>query len=441
MSCESADTPAKRFSNEAELERLAGRAHGGPLKLRDAKTPGLWVRVTASGARTFFLSYRRPGHTSTTDKTLEIHGRKVGTLKDARMAAVTFKASLLSGTDPTLKRDHTVGYLLDEYIRLEQPSQDIAVILNKTIRPTFGRRSAVSIIPHDVTSWHAGITKVVKVKHNGGKVIRTEDVPAPDKADKAATMLARVFAWSMEQRLIPWGPNPAKIEKNHTAEDTERNFPWSAQMQAALGRKLREMEAEAKIAKPSKFWGAPRLRKGNRVIPGLATVYAFWFLILVGVRKEAALTLRWDQIDMEDKLVRWPKKWQAKTKRKPERPITRAVAELLAKCDEIRVTGCAYVFPGEDAKDHLKEIDGVWDGIRKELNLYDPAEYGWARVHDLKHLYSLHVARNAPTEKLGMKLTGHKTERAHRIYARHSLDEIATAAERVADSLETALGD
>lgn len=438
------------FSTEADIARLRA-VDGKDTYYTDARTPGLRLRVSAAtGRKTFLLEYRPPGSKVPTKRKLGLYTPEFN-LKTARAEAMKGKVGLLSGKDPLpvepTQTTVTVGFLIEKYKALRKPNAETIRILDSQIDPKFAARDATAIPKNVITEWHRGFSKLVKVTDAKGNVTE-QSVPAPYAADRAIDVLKALFNFGIDEQYLTAGTvNPcAKFEKNFSQTENERHFDWTEVEIAKLAKTLSEYEAIARKGEETGLLTGINLRNEHGHFaghyPSLPTVFALRFLILTGVRKNEALTLKWDQINTDRGVIVWTK-YKAKKKRKIARPmvrqITKPLAELLKGIDEHRtkndLNDNAYVFPGSKSGDHLHEIDGVWNGIRKECGFrrtLDDGTVQWARVHDLRHLYGDEAADAGLSEKQIAALMGHASTRMTARYSHVRATRNAENAELVA---------
>lgn len=137
------------------------RADGRRLEVRDAKVPGLVLRVTPTGAKSWSLQFRRKGHNSTLRLTL-------GTFPETGIARARERARDArrmrdEGGDPIAAKraqeireqadGRTFEQLLEEYFELRRGVVSMTEVereLRKDVLPTLGDKHPALISPADI---------------------------------------------------------------------------------------------------------------------------------------------------------------------------------------------------------------------------------------------------------------------------------------------------
>ena len=188
----------------------------------DAVVPGLGVRTSATGRRTFVLMARYPGSRNPTRRALGVYGEL--TLEQARGKARGWLGLIRKGIDPAAAEEetrqaalrlqaNTFAAVAADYLRLqvigpdpEQPRQRRAVEVSRAFNhifiPLWGERPITSISRHDI------LTLISSIRDNGtaatlaayGKGGKADKVPAPVHAHRLLGRLKAFFAWAIE-----WG--------------------------------------------------------------------------------------------------------------------------------------------------------------------------------------------------------------------------------------------
>jgi integrase len=203
-----------------------------------------------------------------------------------------------------------------------------------------------------------------RTSFRGGKVVAGGAVVA----NRCLALLSKMFNLA---ELWGWRPehsNPVRhIEKY---KEVRRERYLSADEFARLGDAL-----------------ASSVEEGSESCFALAAIR---LLIFTGARLGEILTLRWDCVDLEQRVLKLP---DSKTGRK--------LVWLNAPAIEIltgmpRIKGNPYVIVGDREGAHLVNIQKVWRRICRRANIPD------ARIHDLRHSF----ASVAVAAGVGLFLTG-----------------------------------
>ena len=200
----------------------------------DTLTPGLVLRVSPTGNRSWAVVYRRPGETG--PGRLHTIGKleKIG-LAAARDAARDFNARVRLGEDPrqerleaktaSRRRRLTVAGLAERYLKDAQlrPStrRDWERLAKVELVP-LGSRSAADLKRGDVREWARAIAK-----------------RSPGVARNAFALLRRIYSWAVEEDVLVGSPfvglkPPAKVaasERVLTVEELQGLFLGLARIQ------------------------------------------------------------------------------------------------------------------------------------------------------------------------------------------------------------------
>lgn len=433
----------REFSTEAELAKLTA-IEGKDTVYRDAKTTGLCVRISCrTGRKTFFYEYRPPGCRHATKRNL----RKIATLKEARMRVSAVKAELLKGEDTlTPEPDRiTVAALVERFMALRDPENVDYYNLKHRILPAFGHRMADSIKTHEVTAWHRAVTKKVRVRDENGKILGTQQVPAPLVADRALDTFKAMMNWAERQELKARHTNPCEfVDRNFSQLELEREYEWEDAELIRLAEVLNRYEAKAFEAHAAGYSVVvTRLKDGTfgEHYPSAWPILALRFLIMTGVRKNEALGLRWDQVKEDRQVIEWVRNYQRQETKAiggGQRVMLRAITEplhlMLQKLKQLRTDENPYVFAGEYGRGQLTEINRIWYRVRDEAKLSKP-DGKRPRLHDLRHFYGQMAADAGLHEKQIMALMGHSTTRMSARYSKYGREARSLLAETVASRI------
>ena len=117
---------ARENLTDKRLKALKPAANGERYEVRDSIVPGLLVRVTETGKRTFMLQGRFPGSTQPTRRAIGEYGAI--TLETAREKARDWIGLVKKGVDPAIaeqearqaelrKRANTFAAVSEDYLR------------------------------------------------------------------------------------------------------------------------------------------------------------------------------------------------------------------------------------------------------------------------------------------------------------------------------------
>jgi integrase len=219
----------------AFVERL--RRHPpavGRVEHWDAKTPGLCIRVSATGAASWSFRYRPregAGYKRVTLGRLADLG-----LADARERAARYRASVIDGADPQRERmakraaasnaltfDLLAQRYVDEYAKPRKSSWRNDAIYLKRPRERWGDRDAMTISRRDC------IALLDEIKQ-----------AAPVSANRTHSVLVTLFNWAVEDQLLDANPvaglrkRALEKPKERALSEAEMRVLWQA-LEAADG--------------------------------------------------------------------------------------------------------------------------------------------------------------------------------------------------------------
>lgn len=374
--------------------------------LWDSVVHGFGVRLAKSGRRTYVLMYRARGERRTRMLTIGVHGSP-WTVDTARAEAKRLLGEVVSGADPAAdkqqaRRGMTVAELCDLWLAEGCGTKKASTIVEDRRRidlhilPLLGSRRADAVTRSDVERFKSAVaTGKTKGSRPARKRGRSRISGGKGVADRSLGTLGSIFTFGVGRGLRT--DNPVRGIKRFGDKKVKRYL--SADETARLGQTL--TEAEEAGTNPS-------------------AINALRLLALTGCRRGEILALKWEDVDLDARLLSLP---DSKTGAREVRLAGPAVALLTGLP---RVDGNAYVFPGAVAGEHFKGLQKVWRAVRKKAGLED------VRIHDLRHSFaSAAVTAGASLLVVGA-LLGHKNARTTERYAHVADDAIRARAEATA---------
>jgi integrase len=194
---------AKRTLNDRIIKALKPAKPGKRVDVWDALVPGLGVRVTDTGVKTFTLVTRYPGHKNPARRALGGYGEI--TLEQARAKAREWLSLIQRGVDPQVeierqrlaeqrKRAGTFASVAQDFITeklsKERQGDDAERTLRRFIE-AWGDRPITEIAPLDVLA-----------------VIRPIKSTAPYMAHSMLTTIKRFFSWVIDQHVYGLETSP-----------------------------------------------------------------------------------------------------------------------------------------------------------------------------------------------------------------------------------------
>ena len=312
-------------------------------KLRDEGAPGLGVRVSPGGSKTFFYAYRR----GNTTNRVTIGRFPTVDLDYARGKAKEYAESLSEGKDPNRERNKakaerpvTLREYADrfqtEYVerKLKESSQrDYKARLNRIKASKLAGMALIDIKRDQVRKFLKGIAK-----------------DQPINANRIHSILSKLFNEAMEDQLIP--ENPIKGMKK-VANENERYVEYS--------------DADIK-----EIWKA--IHDEPESMQGVLKM-----LLMTGQRLGETSRMKWDYIDMDSATWTIPK-GETKSDRTHIVPLTEMALQVLRRMKAI-YPDREYVFQGFLNRDApIADFKGVTERIRTDAKLKG------FRIHDFRHI-------------------------------------------------------
>ena len=352
----------------------------------DSDVPGFGLRVTAAGARSWILNYRR--RADGVERRYTIGSWPSWSVAAAREEAKRLRRAVDGGGDPVgetqaMRDAPTVADLAErfvvEHVERRRPSTQLAyrIVLRKYVLPALGRMKVAAVEFEHVERLHAAVSR----QH-------------PTQANRVLAVTAKMFALAAKWRLRP--DNPCKgIERNR--EHQRRRY-------------LRADE----LARLTKALAEDR----NQEIADVLRL-----LLLTGARRNEVLHATWNQFDLT--AGEWHKP-HSMTKQGREHivPLSAPARSLLAARLNKRHDDSPWLFPGRKDRPR-KDTRHVWARVLKRAGIHG------LRVHDLRHCYASHLVNAGFSLPVIGQLLGHSQVATTARYS-HLYDDVQRqATERV----------
>lgn len=364
--------------------------------LWDEGIPGFGLRVMPSGRKSFVVQFRAGRRA----RRMSLGPSTVLTCDQARTRAITIIAAVKNGDDPAAERDAkrnaaTVRELAERFdrehiaVRLKaSTAKEYRGTLKRFILPALGRLAVTEITRADVAKFHHDLRHI------------------PYQANRCLEVVSKMFVLAEMWGLRPDGSNPRKHIRKYPEEKRER-FLSAAELRR-IGEVLREMESER--------------------IELQSAILAARLLILTGCRLGEIMTLKWDYVDFDERVLRLP---DSKTGKKVVHLGAPAVEFLLGAQ---HIDGNPWVITGTLPGKALSDLQPFWQRVRARAGVKD------VRIHDLRHTFaSAAVASGQGLPMIG-KLLGHTQVQTTARYAHLAAEPVRLAADAVAQNLRQSLG-
>lgn len=392
----------------ARLQAISAPASGA-TQVYDEATPGLALRVTAAGARTFILFRRIHGRTVR----MKLGSAASMSIPDARKAVQQISGRAAAGIDVVAERravrarGRTVADAFDTWLSFAkhrkrsweddkrlwelwvqgEPDKSIAKDRNdedsarsRVSFPSFAKRAL-----REVTT--AEIENVVR------KIGETN----PRTANKLRALLSTV--WNHAMRRGDAVTNPVRFVERFPEHSRERFL-----QEAELIEFLRAVAQEP-----------PTWRD------------YFLLGLLTGQRRENLSRMRWDEIDLSASCWHIPAS-KSKSKRATTIPLTELAVGLLQRRRE-EVAG-EWVFPSyTGSKDGcVREPRKPWERVLKRAGISN------LRLHDLRRSVGSWLGASGTNSYTIARALGHQSVRSGEVYVRLAADPVRDALHAIQES-------
>lgn len=395
--------------NKAVIESIEPPEKGQRVEIKDARTPGLILRVTDKGTRTFSLYRRVRG----VPKRIKLGTWPAMTVEQARRRAIEYLAEIESGGDPVERRKREQLQREAERARSVTLREAFETYLNThTLKPKTVKnyREAFGATYKD---WEPlplqAITKdMVEQRHRErGKV-------SPAGADAAARVLRAVFNDAADR---------------FTDEDGNPVAPVNPVGRLSSARSWHKPARRKTWIKPHQlaaWWEAVDHLKGERVTAGAPVARDLLkFLLLTGLRLNEGARLEWSRVDLAGGTFEIV---DTKNREPLVLPLSDYLVELLQAREKLNEDeGSLFVFPGPSG--HFKALRR-WAAIVAD-------ESGVPFIpHDLRRTF-ITTAEALDISAYAIKrLVNHKQgDDVTAGYMGHSVERLRVAMQRITDDL------
>lgn len=398
---------APRRLSDTFLKSLKPAPAGQRLDVMDAHVPGLGVRVSDSGRKTWMLIARYPGSTNPTRRALGEYPSL--SLEEARKKAASWRDLIKLGKDPKdeqaaqrraelRKREDTFDAVAEEFIRRVLPKQRRGEIVAHEIRENFCNlwrgRPITSIDRRDVID-----------------IIGKKAESAPYQAHNLLGHVRALFNWVIEigsygletspcDRIRPKVLIGDREPRQRTLDDAELSAFW---------------KATAKLGYPF----GPLFR----------------LLLLTGARKSEISEARWCEFDLDKATLTVPAE-RFKSNADHLIPLTKDAVNLLGELPEFKKHDC--LFSATFGKTPVSGFAGAKDRLDELMAAELGRELKPWRTHDLRRTVRTRLAGLRVADIVAEMVIGHGRRGLQRVYDQHKyVDEMREALELWAGRLRS----
>ena len=371
---------------------------GGNVILWDTNLRGFGVRCSAAGTKTYVFKYQRDGRRGR-QRWYKIgrHGRI--TPAQARAEAERLAAIVELGEDPAeVRSKRNVGDTIKAAIETFL-TEHVEAKRKPATAEHYRSLARLYVIP-DLGRLLVTDVKLIDIERLHGKL-----ADRPYQANRLLAMMRKFFNWSEDRAIRPRGSNPCKGIEQYSEQRRERFL--SQDEIGQLGTALRAAE------------------EANSITPSAAA--AIRLLLLTGCRRDEILKLRWEDVDIERRLLLLP---DSKTGKRAVM-LNEPAQDVLSRVP--RVKGNPFVIVGKVDGAHLVNLSKPWQRVR------DAAMLEGVRVHDLRHSFASVAAAGGESLIVIGALLGHREMRTTARYAHLSSNPLRTATDMVGERISKAL--
>lgn len=422
----------------------------GRVEFKDTKLPGLYLRVSASGVKSFSYVGRTKGASKPDRVTL---GRyPVVKADEARTRATELAGRLAAGVSVAAAQRERRGELtlielrkLVDEDRLKPKKGRKAQKAGKTprgeslwrlyIEPKFGRRRLSEIEPSDVEAWHRAIPQQVqkaraertaaaaarqaerRQRVEAAQALRRrgplpkakpESEPSVSRVDGfrtanlALSELRAMFTWAMNPRRKHFvGLNPASGQDAFPDVERERFL---------------EEEEMAKFFEALSHATSETMRD------------FFLIALLTGARRSNVAAMAWADVNLER--GEWSVSGAEMKNGKSQILPLDAVAVEILRNRKPEEGGSPWVFPSDRSKaGHVVEPKGAWKALLREAGIDD------LRIHDLRHTLGSWQARMGSSELVIGKSLNHLNGKSTKRYVHLQVGPVRQSVERATSAM------
>lgn len=334
-------------------------------EVQDSKVSGLYIRVSPTGVKTFYLLRRIAGNL----ERVKIGRFPAATPEVARQRAEQLNAEITLGKNPAaIKRDArggvTLAKLFEEYCtkhvtgngtRLsEQTVRSYHYAFNQYLAP-MAKRQASALTKDKLRDIHGALT--------------------PARANFLRVLVNSVWAYGKRHGLVAV-ENPAK-DLPPMRVDARDRFIMPEELQSFLAAVERSPYRD--------YW---------------------MVLLLTGARSGNVMAMRWNEIDLNRGV------WQTSTSKTGASLRILLVPEVVQILESRRHLSTDWVFPGWKTGKHMTAPKKHWHELLADAGIEN------LRVHDLRRTLASYQALGGSSLLVIGKSLGHKNQASTAIYAR-----------------------
>lgn len=390
------NTPRKFAFTKKAIETLPAHDPASPsreMEYADIECIGLHLRVSKNGRRFFQHRYRFLGR----KMCISLGEFPAVSVQEARTRVAEHKAMLARDKDPAVERgkiraDLTFQEFAEKHYMPharahKATADDDNNFINRRLNPVIGKLRLQAITPRDISLLHA----------------KEKDRTTASTANNLLTLVRRMFNLAKT-----WG----LLEKNPTAD-----------LQKFKEGPLRERYLSKEEL--------PKFMKALEDEDDRLSVAAIRMLLYTGCRREEMLSLKWENVRMDEARIFLPKTKNGRSRTVHLNSKAKEVLDdlLARKEQEDRTRDSDYVFPSRKGtkKGYIYDLRKPFEKACKLAGI------GNFRIHDIRHTFASLAVRSGADLYAVQRLLGHQDIAMTQRYAHIAADDLKQATEGVSD--------
>ncbi|HOY71400.1 MAG TPA: site-specific integrase [Methylotenera sp.] len=366
---------------KAFIENIAPPSTGR-AEYHDSKVPGLRLRVTQNGIKTFCVFKRVKGGNA---QRLTLGRYPSLSIEQARKMAAEKLLEIASGVNPAeIKRAQKAVITFDDLFKTyftrhaklrKKTADEDEQRYQQYLADTIGRTKIDVINKQSISALHNTITV------NGH----------PAVANRVLALISTVFGRGVEWGIVNVNP--------------------------CIGiRRNRELSRDRFLQNDE----LPRFIEALNLETNITARDFFWISMFTGARRSNVLSMKWSEVNLDEGVWRIP---ETKNGTPQNVPLTVDAIKRLHERKKHANKDAEYVFPGEGATGHLVEPFKAWKRILSRAGLKD------LRIHDLRRTLGSWQAKTGASLSIIGKSLNHKSTQTTAIYARLDMDPVRQSVE------------
>ncbi len=376
------------------------------LNVWDEDTPGLALRITPGGVKTFVFKHR----VGKRQVWMKLGRFGEMTIDAARKRASAIRDQVGQGKDPAQevrarRTAMTVKEAAEKMLEEHEPHvrtstfKDYKHLVLDEIIPELGNLTIKELTPADVARLHHGLRAT------------------PRKANVTLVVLSLICKYTEEWGERELGTNPCQHRKRYRTAARHR-YLTDAEL-LAVGSTLDKLERTL----------------------GDSSADCLRLIILTGARKSEITKLRWDQVDLEGKRLGFGPK-DHKTggfSYAKQIPLGDPAVELLQHLHDIKDDGMTWVFPGRSDGKSIRTVDKAWFLVRDTASKEGGVDVTDVHIHDLRHTWGATATTGGHALQTIGAVMGHKHQATTQRYAHVAPSPAAQVAQATSKKLAAAM--